>query len=198
MVDLEARPCPPDPPAPSTPVGPGRSWLACRVGSKPGQAPPPPTVTAARPAPRSPPVPSGALHACHTNFACNSLVTISNVEFIALKSQRFQTLLNLHPIELHATFGEAQAPPPPTVTAARPAPRSPPVPSGALHACHTNFACNSLVTISNVEFIALKSQRFQTLLNLHPIELHATFGEAQDPPPPTGTAAAYGYRIWVL
>ena len=78
------------------------------------------------------------------------------------------------------------------------APRSPPVPSGALHACHTNFACNSLVTISNVEFIALKSQRFQTLLNLHPIELHATFGEAQDPPPPTGTAAAYGYRIWVL
>ena len=45
-----------------------------------------------------------ALHACHTNFACNSLVTISNVEFIALKSQRFQTLLNLHPIELHASF----------------------------------------------------------------------------------------------
>ena len=78
-------------------------------------------------APRSPPVPSGALHACHTNFACNSLVTISNVEFIALKSQRFQTLLNLHPIELHATFGEARDPPPPTVTAARPAPRSPPV-----------------------------------------------------------------------
>ena len=38
------------------------------------------------------------------NFACNSPATISNVEFTALKSQRFQTLLNLHPIELHASF----------------------------------------------------------------------------------------------
>ena len=80
------------------------------VVSKPGQARPPArlgVLTSFGAAPRSPPVPSGpsgALHACHTNFACNSLVTISNVEFIALKSQRFQTLLNLHPIELHATF----------------------------------------------------------------------------------------------
>ena len=46
----------------------------------------------------------GALQTCLTNFACNSPATISNVEFTALKSQRFQTLLNLHPIELHATF----------------------------------------------------------------------------------------------
>ena len=78
--------------------------------SRPALALPPPTGTATMPRHRpwvSQPVPSGpsgALHACHTNFACNSLVTISNVEFIALKSQRFQTLLNLHPIELHATL----------------------------------------------------------------------------------------------
>ena len=45
------------------------------------------------------------------NFACNSPATISNIEFTALKLQRFQTLLNLHLNELHATFEEAQAPP---------------------------------------------------------------------------------------
>ena len=56
------------------------------------------------------------------NFACNSPTTISSSEFTALKSQRFKALLNLHPIELHATFEESQAPPP-TGTAAR-APRS--------------------------------------------------------------------------
>ena len=38
------------------------------------------------------------------NFACNSPATISNLEFITLELQRFQTLLKLHPIELHATF----------------------------------------------------------------------------------------------
>ena len=54
-----------------------------------------------------------------------------------------------------------------------------------------NFACNSPATISNVEFTALKSQRFQTLLNLHPIELHATFLR----PCP---AAAHGCRSQVL
>ena len=54
-----------------------------------------------------------------------------------------------------------------------------------------NFACNSPATISNIEFTALKSQRFQTLLNLHPIELHATFEEAQAPP-------AHGYRSQAL
>ena len=39
-----------------------------------------------------------------TNFACNSPVTISNHEIVALELQRFLALLNLHPIELHATF----------------------------------------------------------------------------------------------
>ena len=49
-----------------------------------------------------------------------------------------------------------------------------------------NFACNSPATISNIEFTALKLQRFQTLLNLHLNELHATFEEAQAPPWPAG------------
>ena len=100
-------------------VGPARpltvraASFARRVGSKPGQA--------LRPR-RRPPLwwlvvrvdwsgplhlqPSHASIAGHsTNFACNSLVTISNREFAALELQRFLTWLNLRPIELHATFG---------------------------------------------------------------------------------------------
>ena len=93
--------------------------FARRVASKPGQAPPPPTGTAARPS-----GPSGALHTGAlvtasiqpkphhhlqappgpTNVACNSLTPISNHEFTAAELQRFQTLLNLHQIELHAKF----------------------------------------------------------------------------------------------
>ena len=52
-----------------------------------------------------------------SNFACNSPATISNSEFTALKSQRFQALLNLQPIELHATFEEGQAPRPTSAVA---------------------------------------------------------------------------------
>ena len=40
-----------------------------------------------------------------SNFACNSLVTISNLVFAALELQRFLTWLYLRSIELHATFG---------------------------------------------------------------------------------------------
>ena len=39
------------------------------------------------------------------NFACNSLETLSNHELTTLELQRFQTLLKLLPIELHARFG---------------------------------------------------------------------------------------------
>ena len=49
VVDLEARPCPPVPPAPSTPAAPGRWGVAWRVVSKPGQALPLPSGTAAWP-----------------------------------------------------------------------------------------------------------------------------------------------------
>ena len=40
------------------------------------------------------------------NFACNSLLNISNFEFISLGLQRFWTLLKVQAIELHAKFGE--------------------------------------------------------------------------------------------
>ena len=77
--------------------------FARRVVSKPGQAPPPPPSIAARPT-----NPSGALHTggawSTINFACNSPTTLSNHGFRLLELQRFQTLLKLLPIELHATF----------------------------------------------------------------------------------------------
>ena len=38
------------------------------------------------------------------NFACNSPTTLSNHEFTTLELQRFQALLKLYPIELHASF----------------------------------------------------------------------------------------------
>ena len=38
------------------------------------------------------------------NVACNSPATISNHEIAALELQRFEALLNLRPIELHARF----------------------------------------------------------------------------------------------
>ena len=38
----------------------------------------------------------------HSNFACNSPISISNFGFMSLESQRFWTLLKVHAIELHA------------------------------------------------------------------------------------------------
>ena len=38
------------------------------------------------------------------NFACNSPATLSNLEIRSLELQRFQTLLKLHLIELHASL----------------------------------------------------------------------------------------------
>ena len=104
---------------------------ARRVVSKPGQAPPPPTGTAARPSGpsathghrsqahptsepshakpllgprRSPPALTPLIPEPTRNFACNSPETISNLQFRSLELQRFQTLLKLLPIELRATF----------------------------------------------------------------------------------------------
>ena len=129
---LEARPSPPAPPAPSKPVEAARcacrrAHLArparcmCRCASarprdrhtraalgvvdleaRPGPAAihrhrdqaPHPAITHAIPAPTP-------------NFACNSPATISNLESTTLELQRFQTLLKLHPIKLHATFRRA-------------------------------------------------------------------------------------------
>ena len=38
------------------------------------------------------------------NFACNSPATLSNLEIRSLELRRFQTLLKLHLIELHASL----------------------------------------------------------------------------------------------
>ena len=93
------RPGPPVSPAPSTPVALVSFGLA---------RPPPPSAAPwpCRPRCQSPFTPS-----CRTlivesaiNFACNSLTALSNHEFRLLELQRFQTLLKLLPIELHATF----------------------------------------------------------------------------------------------
>ena len=92
------QPGPPVPPVPSTPVGP---CVLTRIH------------LIAEPTP---------------NFACNSPTTLSNPEIRSLELQRFYALLNLHPIELHATFLR-QSQPPPTGTAAWPS-----SPSGTLHA----------------------------------------------------------------
>ena len=88
---------------------------------------PPPTGTATSPhhhPPAPQPGPTTPLIPVPTpNFARNSPTTTSNIEFRSLELQRFQPLLKLHPIELHASFLEAtrsNAMPPPTGTEARP------------------------------------------------------------------------------
>ena len=127
MPRLEARPCPPVPPAPSTPVGPGRCCLVRCVVSKPGQALPPPTGTAARPStpvgpcrlmvagassrslawPRRRPraqQPGQRGYRAPSNFARNSPGTLSGFELASLELQRFWRLLKVHAIELRAKF----------------------------------------------------------------------------------------------
>ena len=84
---------------------PRREPSARRVDSKAGQAPPPPTGTAARPY-LYPVCVTPLIPRSTTNFACNSLTTISNIEFTALELQRFWTLLKVHAIELHAELME--------------------------------------------------------------------------------------------
>ena len=53
-----------------------------------------------------------------------------------------------------------------------------------------NFACNSPESILRFELWALELQRFQTLLKLHPIELHASFLRG-------GRIGAYWWRSWI-
>ena len=71
-----------------------------RVDSKPGQA---------SPRPRAPQPGPGLLYVAQRwlsiiNFACNSPVACSNIEFASLELQRFLGLLKFGPIELHAKF----------------------------------------------------------------------------------------------
>ena len=183
---VSARPCcrprppqpgPPDPPAPSTPA-----VLCCCVWLSASS--------------RSPPWPRRR----PSSFARNSLATISNIEFRSLQLQRFQTLLKFLPIELCARFlwscpcrpraalhtggawslmwlgASSRSPARPRLgPTGSPRPHRPASALAHIAAELLNFACNSPATISNIEFTALKLQCFQTLLNLLPIELHATF-----------------------
>ena len=115
VVDLEARPCPPDPPAPSTPVGSRRPpigrYLVCLYLAWPCRHPralrpgllttlPQQTVRKTQ----SPPVVTVVVSWFPNNVACNSPTTLSKFEFTSLEFQRFQTLLKRQPIELHAKF----------------------------------------------------------------------------------------------
>ncbi len=124
---LEACPCPPVPPAPSTPVVHGSLIGAStrRLVAWPGPAGPvAPSnrsgcLCVVRPGPASthrhcglaPSIPQDS-HPVVTshipepapNSACNSPTTLSNPEIRLAELQRFQTLLKLHPIELHASF----------------------------------------------------------------------------------------------
>ena len=88
------------------PSAPRAFGSARRLEARPGpatahghrsQAPPPPTGTVAK---------SRGQPCRHGNFACNSLLAISNFEFVSLELQRFWALLKVHAIELHAKLGE--------------------------------------------------------------------------------------------
>ena len=119
VIDLEARPGP-----------------AAAHGHR-SLAPPSPTGAAAWPChrPRAPLPGPGLLYVAQwwlsiINFACNSPVACSNIEFASLELQRFQGLLKFGPIELHAKFvwlWSCDRPPAPWRV---PAARGPPVPSG--------------------------------------------------------------------
>ena len=174
MVDLEARPCPPVPPAPSTPVVPGRCvcrWVATRpravravsfarrVGSKPGQAPPPPTGTAAGP--------SGALHTGDDLRAGVCLGASSRSPARPRRRpphRRRLSLIGGSVLCLETRPDLAFAPQASSPALAHIAAESTP-----------NVARNSPATLSNIEFRSLELQRFLTLLELYPIELRATF-----------------------
>ena len=97
VVDLEARPCPPDPPAPSTPAM--TCVLVCvsapRLEARPDLA--------FAPQASSPALAHIAAEST-PNVARNSPATLSNIEFRSLELQRFLTLLEPYPIELRATF----------------------------------------------------------------------------------------------
>ena len=125
---------------------PAREPSARRVASKPGQAPPPPTGTAARP--------SGALP---TGGAC---VAWTSPAWPRRRPRPPQP----GPAAAHRHRGQAVLP----------VPLHPGV-STLIVEPSINFACNSLTALSNHEYRLLELQRFQTLFKLLSIELHATF-----------------------
>ena len=133
--------------------------FARRVGSKPGQAPPPPTGTAAWPS-----GPSGALH---TGDAWRAEVWLGAVPRSPARPRR----------------PRAPQPGPPVTAGALHAGGAWALIGGSIRRPETqlwlstsNFACNSPEALSNHELTTLELQRFQILLKLLPIELYARFG----------------------
>ena len=126
--------------------------FARRVVSKPGQALPPPTGTAARP--------SGALHAGGTCVAWTSPARPRRRP----PHRRRLSLIGGSVLCLETRPDLAFAPQASSPALAHIAAESTP-----------NVARNSPATLSNIEFRSLELQRFLTLLELYPIELRATF-----------------------
>ena len=175
------QPGPRVPPAPSTPVAP--SVLCGAV-----QAPPPPTGTAARPSGPSDAPPHRRRLACW----CVSRCVVSKPAR-ALRSLRRPPHLWCLVAVCAGGWRPAREPSAPRAShgasARCPArPCRPPVPrpcptaqvSCPALACRIaeptlNFARNSLAALSNHELRSLELQRFQTLLNVHTIELRAVF-----------------------
>ena len=204
--------------APSDPaVGPG-CWLcpwaaarpravraasfARRVVSKPGQAPPPPTGTAARPS-----APSGALHtggtwcagvwpgqdpppltgaAARPRLEARPCPPVPSVPFAP--AGLWFWCARPGPAATHGHGSQARFEARPCAPVP-PAPFAPVVPvvlvcparprrhSRASPLMLTNFARNSPTTVSNLECASLELQRFQRLLKLPSNELRATFLE---------------------
>ena len=92
-----------------------RRWCSGRRRARPPAISPHASLKARSGRSRGPPWPSGPSSAAarprgqpcrHGNFACNSLLAISNFEFISLELQRFWVLLKVQATELHAKLGE--------------------------------------------------------------------------------------------
>ena len=141
-------------------TGPGCLWLHGCSGRR--RARPPArlgVLTSFGAAPRSPPVPSGpsgALHTCGAGslFGSSTRRLVVRPGLATARWHRSQAPQALHPALAHIAAGRTR-----------------------------NVACNSPATCSSHEIITLELQRFQTLLKLHPIELHAFFGGKNLPPP---------------
>ena len=154
--------------------------MARRVISMPGQAPPPPTGTAAGP--------FGALHASGAvSLACGLVRVVTNVVnrmafslkmlVFGLRLTTFVTGVLARRFELR-WFDDVCNVGRPLV--ARPGPVATAQVSRPDLTCRIaetapNFARNSPATVSNTEFRSLELQRFRTLLKLCPIELRARF-----------------------
>ena len=120
---------------------------------------------------RSPPVPSGPSGALHTGGACGSGVLGPR--------HRPPAPRQISPVPF------TPAAPVVLVCPARPRHR-PRAPQPAL----TNFARNSPVTVSNLEFASLELQRFCGVSKNDHDKLRAKFGGG-------GVGASHGHRVWV-